>query len=232
MAVPPRHLARQHRAHGAVEIADAAFQPHGLAAFDRRARRFDQVAVEHGEQIVVLLLDLVDRDAGLGDGLIEQPRQIDALGLPMRDRRNRVEPIGAAGHFAELAEAERRHDLAQLLGHEEEVVDHMLGLAGEALAQHRILRRHADRARIQMAFAHHDAAGRDQRRGGEAELVGAEQGADGDVAPVRMPPSTCTAIRPRNPFSTSVCCVSARPISQGLPAWVSEVSGEAPVPPS
>ena len=43
--------------------------------------------------------------------------------------------------------------------------------------------------------------------------------------PVRSPPSTCTAMRPRNPFSTSVCCVSARPISHGEPAWVSDVSG-------
>ena len=33
-----------------------------------------------------------------------------------------------------------------------------------------------------MALAHHDAAGGDQRRGGEAELVGAQQRADGDVA--------------------------------------------------
>ena len=50
--------------------------------------------------------------------------------------------------------------------------------------------------------------------------------------PVRSPPSTCTAMRPRRPFSTSVCCVSASPISQGDPAWVREVSGLAPVPPS
>ena len=33
-----------------------------------------------------------------------------------------------------------------------------------------------------MALAHHDAARGDQRRGGEAELVGAQQRADGDVA--------------------------------------------------
>ena len=58
----------------------------------------------------------------------------------------------------------------------------MLGLADEALAQHRVLRRDADRAGVEMALAHHDAAGRDQRRGGEAELVGAEQRADDDVA--------------------------------------------------
>jgi hypothetical protein len=33
-------------------------------------------------------------------------------------------------------------------------------------------------------------------------------------------------------FSTSVCCVSASPISHGLPAYFTEDSGEAPVPPS
>ncbi len=33
-----------------------------------------------------------------------------------------------------------------------------------------------------MALAHHDAAGRDQRRGGESEFVGAEECTDDDVA--------------------------------------------------
>ncbi len=32
-----------------------------------------------------------------------------------------------------------------------------------------------------MALAHHDATSHDQRRGREAEFVGAEQGADDDV---------------------------------------------------
>ena len=84
-----------------------------------------------------------------------------------------------------------------------------------------------------MAFAHHDAAGGDQRRGGEAELVGAEQGGDGDVAAgaqaaVGLDADPSAQAR----CSARVCWVSARPISQGRPAWVSEVSGEAPVPPS
>ena len=125
-----------------------------------------------------------------------------------------------------------RHQLAHFLGDEEEVVDDVLGLAGELLAQHRVLRRDADRAGVEVALAHHDAAGGDQGRGGEAELVGAEHRADDDVAAGLRPPSTCTAMRPRSPLRTNVCCVSARPISQGEPAWVSEVSGLAPVPPS
>jgi hypothetical protein len=39
-------------------------------------------------------------------------------------------------------------------------------------------------------------------------------------------------MRERSLFSTSVCCVSASPISQGLPACLIDESGEAPVPPS
>jgi hypothetical protein len=58
----------------------------------------------------------------------------------------------------------------------------VLGLAGEALAQGRILRGDAHRAGVEVALAHHDAAFDDQRRGGEAEFVGTQQGADDDVA--------------------------------------------------
>ena len=58
----------------------------------------------------------------------------------------------------------------------------MLGLTSELLAQLRILRRDADRTSIQMTLAHHDAAFGDQRRGGEAEFVGAEQGTDDHIA--------------------------------------------------
>ena len=49
---------------------------------------------------------------------------------------------------------------------------------------------------------------------------------------VRMPPSHCTVMRSRSPLSTSVCWVSARPISHGTPACLRLVSGAAPVPPS
>ena len=50
--------------------------------------------------------------------------------------------------------------------------------------------------------------------------------------PVFIPPSTSTVIRERRSLSSSVCWVSARPISHGTPAdWI-EDCGEAPVPPS
>ena len=50
--------------------------------------------------------------------------------------------------------------------------------------------------------------------------------------PVFICPSTCTVIRSRRPFSRSVCWVSARPSSHGVPACLSEFRGLAPVPPS
>ena len=123
--------------------------------------------------------------------------------------------------------------LAHFLGDEEQVVDDVLGLAGEALAQHRVLRRDADRAGVEVALAHHDAAGRDQRRGGHAELVGAEQGADDDVA--------AGADAAVDLHRDAAAQAGWRPASGGsrrgrsptaMPACLSEVSGEAPVPPS
>ena len=87
-----------------------------------------------------------------------------------------------ADHLVERREAKLSHDLADFLSDEEEEVDHVLGLALELLAQFGVLRRHAHRACVEMALAHHDAAGRDQRSGGETEFVGAEQRPDNHVA--------------------------------------------------
>ncbi|CFN76350.1 Uncharacterised protein [Bordetella pertussis] len=50
--------------------------------------------------------------------------------------------------------------------------------------------------------------------------------------PVFIWPSACTRMRDRRRLSTSVCCVSARPSSQGVPACLMDETGEAPVPPS
>ena len=106
------------------------------------------------------------------------------------------------------------------------------GVPTKRLLQHRVLRGDADRAGVQVALAHHDAADGDQRRGGEAELVGPEQRADDHVAAGLQPAVHLQRDARAQPFSTRICCVSASPISQGMPACLSEVSGLAPVPPS
>jgi hypothetical protein len=72
--------------------------------------------------------------------------------------------------------------LAHLLGDVlHEVLDE-LRLAAEAFAQLGVLGRDTDRAGVEVADAHHDAARHHQRRGGEAELLGAEQRGDHHVA--------------------------------------------------
>ena len=100
----------------------------------------------------------------------------------MGDQLDPVEHLHLPDHVVEGPVAHRRHQFAHLLGDEEEIIDHVLGLAGKALAQLRVLSGDPDRAGVEVALAHHNAAGGDQRRGGKAELVGAKQRADDDVA--------------------------------------------------
>ena len=80
------------------------------------------------------------------------------------------------------AEPELGHQLPDVLGDEAEIVLDELRLAGEFLAELRVLRGHADRAGVQVADAHHDAARHDQRRGRKAEFLGAEERGDDHVA--------------------------------------------------
>ena len=155
----------------------------GVRCVERRLGLLDQLAVEHLVEMVVLRSDLKMRDArserrGLWNSFEKSRPFAFQWSIAAALSSICIWPIISSN----VRIAERGHQLAHFLGDEEEEVDDVLGLAVEALAQHRVLRGDADRAGVQMALAHHDAAGRDQRRGGEAELVGAEQRADDDVA--------------------------------------------------
>ena len=123
--------------------------------------------------------------------------------------------------------------LAHFLGDEAEEVDDELRLAGELLAQLRILRRDADRAGVEVADAHHDAARRRPAARWRSRTPRRRAARRSTTSrPVFSWPSTCTTMRSRRSFITSTCCVSARPSSHGTPACLMLVSGEAPVPPS
>ena len=100
----------------------------------------------------------------------------------MIDGRLGLESVGAADHLVHRAEAELGHELAHVLGDEPEVVLDELRLAGELLAQLGILRGDAHRTGVQVTDAHHDAARDDERRRREAELLGAEERGNHDVA--------------------------------------------------
>ena len=87
-----------------------------------------------------------------------------------------------ADGLGDRAEAERGEKLPALLGDVGEEGLDELRPAGEVLAQLRVLGRDPDRAGVEMADAHHHAAGHHERRGREAELLGAEQGRHDHVA--------------------------------------------------
>ena len=100
----------------------------------------------------------------------------------MVDGLAEVQAIHPPNHLVHRPEAERRHVLADFLRDEAEEVHDVFGLAVEVLPQFRVLRRDADRARIEMADAHHHAPFDHERGGGEAEFLGAHQCGDDDVA--------------------------------------------------
>src|SRR5579859_6245987 len=104
------------------------------------------------------------------------------MGLPVLDGGPGLQHLGVADGFGYRPEPQRRQMFAHFLRNVFEKRHHELGFAGEPLPQHRVLRRHADRAGIQVAHAHHHAPAYDQRRAGEAELLSTEQHGDDDVA--------------------------------------------------
>ena len=134
-------------------------------------------------EAVLLRADTAARDGRIHVRLMEDLRQIDALGLPVLQRRPRLQPVRPSDHLVHRPEAELCHQLADVFRHEPEVVLDELGPAREVLPQLGVLRGDADRAGVQMADAHHDAAGDDERGRREAELLGAEQGGDDHVPP-------------------------------------------------
>src|SRR5271166_1809507 len=85
MAIAPRDFARKHRADGSMDVPDLAFDAHRLALVERLLRRRDQLVVERLVEVMVLALTIVDRHPRLRLGAMEQPREIDAFGLPMLD---------------------------------------------------------------------------------------------------------------------------------------------------
>ena len=75
---------------------------------------------------------------------VEELREIKPARLPMVDRLLLVEHLHLSDHPVDGAIAHRSHQPAHFLGNEEKEIDHVLGLAGEPLAQNGVLRRDAD----------------------------------------------------------------------------------------
>src|ERR671921_1304185 len=131
---------------------------------------------------MILALGVADRLSFWCLYPVKQRREIHAAGLPMLDGLAHLEFVGAADHLLEGPEAQPRHVLPHLFGDEEEVVDDVLGRTGKALSELGVLGRDTHRARVQVAYAHHDAARGHERRRRESEVLGPEERRHGDVA--------------------------------------------------
>mmetsp|Transcript_29811 Transcript_29811/g.51463 ORF Transcript_29811/g.51463 Transcript_29811/m.51463 type:complete len:1285 (+) Transcript_29811:323-4177(+) len=185
----------EHGAHGAVQVGDGQRGLDGLPALQGGAGQLDEPVVQGVGDAVVLLLAL-DQPRVLRIQLVgghQQRGQVQALGLVVQVVAVDLQHVRAAHHLLKGAEAHLGHVLPHLLGQQEEVVDHVLGLAVELLAQVRVLRGDAHGAGVQVALAHHDAAQRDEGPRGEAHLLGAQQRGHHHVAavadlPVRLQP--------------------------------------------
>src|SRR5439155_744872 len=125
-------LASGHGADHAVGVADRQRRPHRLALLQRRPGQLEQrVAVERLVQPVVLR-DPARPPVVLGNGgLEEDAAEVEVARLPVIDRAAHLDPLRAADHLVEGAEAQLGHVLAHLLGDEAHEVHHVVGLAGE-----------------------------------------------------------------------------------------------------
>ena len=112
----------------------------------------------------------------------ENGTEVDPVGFPVIDGLLHLERVHAADHFIDRAKAKRGHDLACFLGDHEKIIDHMLRIAGEFLAQLRILCGDAHGTGIEVALAHHDATHGDERRGGETHFLRTKQRGDNHIA--------------------------------------------------
>ena len=116
----------------------------------------------------------------VGDG--EQARDVETARLPVVNSNTRVDALDVPDCLGDRAIAKQREILAHFLRDVFEEVHDELGLAAESLAQLGVLRGDAHRAGVEMADAHHDATAHHKRCSGKAELFGAEQCRDDDVA--------------------------------------------------
>src|SRR5207244_3703955 len=93
-----------------------------------------------------------------------------------------AQQVAPADRLLEASQPQRGEMAARLLRDEQQVVLHHLRRPGEQLPQLGPLRRDPDGTRVDVTRAYHQATLGQEQRGAEADLVGAEQRGDEDVA--------------------------------------------------
>ena len=131
---------------------------------------------------IAMGLGVVLKPAAISSGgdRIDQAGEIQGLGFGQGHGPG-LQQFTAADQLFEPGHAKHAQQLTHLFGHKQEEIHHVLGHAGEALAQVFFLGRHPHRAVIGVANAGHDAALGDHRHRAEAVFLGAQQGGDDHV---------------------------------------------------
>ena len=153
-------FACQHRSKRAVDVADLAFDDDWLAVRECRFGLGDNTNVDLAREHVVLCAAANRRRVVGETGVRDDRREIEAL-EPGWAVGALAQEIAAANQLIDRANTDFGHQLAKVLGDEEEVADDLVGGATEAFAQDGVLRGDADGAGVEMADAHHDAASSD-----------------------------------------------------------------------
>ena len=162
-------MVTEHRAHGAVDVADGGIDLDGLAAFQSGCSLLDQLHVERLVEAVVLKRGLVERYARFGTG--KHRGQVHTVRLPMLDCPARRQVLDVSHGFLDGPEAQFSKQFANLLRDEQEERLHKLRFAAKALPQFGVLRGDAHWARVQVTYAHHDATGNHEWCRGKAKLL-------------------------------------------------------------
>ena len=187
------HRVAQDGAHAAVDVGDVGAKANrtqvrtGIGRIGHKQRGVERlVKLAVGSHLGQEVTAVGTRDVGtkLTGRARQHGRQIQQVGLAVVRDLDLAQALGMADHLIDGAEAQARHDLAQLLGNKEHKALDVLGLAAEAATQAAVLRSDAGRAGILLAVALHEAAHGDERHGRKAKLLGTQQAGDGDVGAV------------------------------------------------
>ena len=187
------HRVAQDGAHAAVDVGEIDAEANrtqvrtGIGRIGHKQRgveRLVELAVRGHLRQEMATVGTRDMSAELAGRTRQHGRQIEQVGLAVARDLDLAQALGMADHLVDGAEAQARHDLAQLLGNKEHKALDVLGLAAEATTQAAVLRSDAGRAGILLAVALHEAAHRDERHGRKAKLLGTQQTGDGNIGAV------------------------------------------------
>ena len=187
------HRVAQDGAHAAVDVGDVGMKANraqvrtGIGRIGHEQRgveRLVELAVRGHLRQEVTTVGTRNVSTELAGRTRQHGRQIEQVGLTVARDLDLAQALGMADHLVDGAEAQARHDLAQLLGHKEHKVLNVLGLAAETATQAAVLRSDAGRAGVLLAVALHEAAHGDERHGREAKLLGTQQTGDGNIGAV------------------------------------------------